>query len=221
MIDRKAYMSAYNKAYYQRNKEREKQRTKEYVLKNLDQVKEARKKWYREQGLQYRQAHLDKMRMAARKYWLTHPRPKIDPEKSKVVNAKYRANHKSEITKRNVEYAKRRKKACPEFKIRQLLRNRILSALKMQCADKAYKSIDLLGCSIKDYRDHLERQFTEGMTWANHGLEWEIDHIIPIATFNLLLPEEQKKAFHFTNTQPLNLKANRQKQPKRLDRTIV
>jgi len=50
------------------------------------------------------------------------------------------------------------------------------------------------------------------MNWENHGKLWEIDHIIPITRFNLLDPEEQKKAFHFSNTQPLNWRENRKKQ---------
>ena len=35
-----------------------------------------------------------------------------------------------------------------------------------------------------------------------------IDHHIPIASFNLLKEEEQKKCFHYTNLKPLWAKDN-------------
>ena len=42
------------------------------------------------------------------------------------------------------------------------------------------------------------------MTWNNHGLYgWHIDHIKPVSKFNLLDLEEQRRAFHYTNLQPL------------------
>lgn len=51
------------------------------------------------------------------------------------------------------------------------------------------------------------------MTWKNHG-QWYIDHIVPCVSFNLLLEEEQKKCFHYTNPQPLWAKENLSKSGK-------
>jgi 5-methylcytosine-specific restriction endonuclease McrA len=33
---------------------------------------------------------------------------------------------------------------------------------------------------ITELMDHLEKQFTKGMSWDNYG-EWHIDHIIPVS----------------------------------------
>lgn len=62
--------------------------------------------------------------------------------------------------------------------------------------------LDLLGCTIAEYRKHVELQFTEGMTWDNYG-KWHIDHITPVASFNLSDTQQLRSAFNYTNVRPL------------------
>jgi len=40
------------------------------------------------------------------------------------------------------------------------------------------------------------------MTWNNYG-DWHIDHILPIASFDMTCFNEVRKAFNYKNTQPL------------------
>ena len=95
------------------------------------------------------------------------------------------------------------------------LRACILTAVKKQYSKKAYKSMELLGCTIEHVRDHLESQFTEGMTWDNMGRGgWHIDHIIPCAFFDLSKPSHQKVCFNWQNLQPLWESDNCSKQDK-------
>ena len=90
----------------------------------------------------------------------------------------------------------------PLFRLIHNMRTRVNHAIKANSGEKAEKTMELLGCSVQHVRDHLESQFTEGMTWETQG-EWHVDHIRPCASFNLEDPEEQKKCFHWTNLQPL------------------
>ena len=88
------------------------------------------------------------------------------------------------------------------FKISCNLRSRFWQALKNN--QKAGHTIELIGCTIEEVKYLLESKWTEGMNWDNYGKGgWDIDHIIPLSSFDLTDPEQQKKACHYTNLQPL------------------
>lgn len=74
---------------------------------------------------------------------------------------------------------------------------------------------ELIGCSIAEFRSHIEQQFRDGMGWAVDG--WHIDHILPVSLFDLSDAKQQKKCFHYSNTQPLLASDNASKS----DRVIV
>jgi hypothetical protein len=44
---------------------------------------------------------------------------------------------------------------------------------------KTNHTIHYLGCDMEDFREWIEAQFKQGMSWNNYG-EWHIDHIIPL-----------------------------------------
>ena len=90
-------------------------------------------------------------------------------------------------------------------KLGQNLRNRINNALKHNW--KSGHLLELLGCTIEFLKRYLQKQFRQGMNWKNYG-KWHIDHIKPCASFDLSIPEEQRKCFNYTNLQPLWAKDN-------------
>ena len=54
---------------------------------------------------------------------------------------------------------------------------------------KISKTQEILTCSFKEFKSHIESQFEDWMTWDNRGLYngelnygWDIDHIIPISS---------------------------------------
>jgi hypothetical protein len=75
--------------------------------------------------------------------------------------------------------------------------------------------MNLLGCSIEEFKQYLQKQFKEGMTWSNYGQHgWVIDHIYPCCKFDLSIEEEQRECFNYKNLQPLWRKENSQKSGK-------
>lgn len=61
---------------------------------------------------------------------------------------------------------------------------------------------EVIGCTIEELKNHLEKQFMEGMNWENHGLYgWHIDHKIPLSSAQS--EDDLYKLCHYTNLQPL------------------
>ena len=90
-----------------------------------------------------------------------------------------------------------------QFAIREKLRKQIWARLKRAGASKRATTIQLLGCSVQEFRKHMESLWKSGMAWNNHGKVWHIDHIRPLSSFDLTRLDQQLEAFHFSNTQPL------------------
>lgn len=63
---------------------------------------------------------------------------------------------------------------------------------------------EIIGLSQSQLKDYIESKFIEGMSWDNWSVRgWHLDHIKPLAAFDLNNPEELKRACHHTNFQPL------------------
>lgn len=134
-------------------------------------------------------------------------------KKNPNLQSDYRKNNPDKIKKHKQNYFKRRKhiaykyanerwKTDFDYRLRTYLRKRIRAAIKQNF--KSGKSIELLGCDIASFKNYIESQFKNGMSWDNYGTHgWHIDHIKPIASFDLSNMDEQKKCFHYTNMQPL------------------
>jgi len=120
-------------------------------------------------------------------------------------NKKYYEANKIEIQVKNNIYWQNKYHNDINFKLAALLRSRLRNAIKNQ--QKSGSAVDDLGCSIEELVVYLENLFTEGMTWDNHG-EWHIDHIKPLAKFNLTNRRELLKACNYSNLQPLWAKDN-------------
>ena len=81
---------------------------------------------------------------------------------------------------------------------------------------KGKKCVDILGCSIEEFKNHIESQFLNWMTWENKGnaceelmynCSWDLDHIIPVSYAKT--EEEVYLLNHWSNFQPMCSKVNR------------
>lgn len=193
----------------------------------MDEV-EKRRAYDREWKRQYKLKHPELVKQKRRERYL---REKNDPEmveKRKAYQREYqkkwRRENRNNYRKRHREwmkewnrknykeiYAKRRKR--PYEKLSASMRTRIRGVLKL--GYKSASTEEMLGCTTKDLQKHLESKFTKGMTWGNYGFRgWHVDHIIPLSSFDLSKEKQRKKAFHYTNLQPLWAKDNLKKHAK-------
>jgi len=172
-------------------KECQKPYAKIYQLKNLDKWGEYTKKW--------RNLNLEKSKYI-NDSWYQENKEKH----SKVMKEWNNANPnymKEWYSKNKEEFNKNKRERWNNdlaFRLKSNIRTRIYKSIK----NKSNKSLELLGCNIKEYFIYLESKFTPEMNWDNYGNYWEIDHIIPLS---------KGGSFHFTNTQPLTINENRSK----------
>lgn len=128
-----------------------------------------------------------------------------NPHKAK----EYRNTESARKYKR--EYESNKKKNDINHKIACNLRSRLYQALMKN--QKVGSAVDDLGCSIEELKKHLENQFQEGMTWDNYG-KWHIDHIKPLANYDLTNRIIFLELCSYKNLQPLWLKDNLSKSNK-------
>jgi len=171
---------------------------------------------------------------------------KNNPEKARASNARWRKNNPDKCLANayrwrnnsqaeykaylirwheanpgySTNYTRERRSIDLNFKIAGNIRAAMGMAIR--CNSKSGHTVELLGCSIEFLRVYLENQFMDGMTWDNYGrYGWHIDHVIPLSHFDMSDPKQQKRAWHYTNLQPLWAKENMSKGAKIIERQLV
>lgn len=150
----------------------------------------------------YRQKNKELIKQQRKKHWEKNRENCLARQK-----AYYEAN-KTRINKKKRQYEKEQLKLNPELRLVKNMRGYMRLILKG--SRKAASQMELLGCTREHYLQHMEAQFTEGMTWDNYG-EWHQDHIQPVSSFDQTDPEQQKICWHYTNFQPMWAAENIQK----------
>ena len=172
------------KIYREKNKEKKAKYSKKYCEENREELR----KWQK----RFREENREELNKKARGRY----KKKENKEKKAKYSKEYKIKNREKINKKYNEKIK----VNINFKLSCYLRSRLYSAIKGNY--KSGSAVRDLGCSIKELKAHLEEQFVEGMNWNNHG-SWHIDHIKPLASFDLTDREELLEAVNYTNLQPL------------------
>ena len=168
----KAYKKKYDQEqYYPVNREAILERARCYYQENKESVSE-RNKLYNQEN---REAIADK-----RKQY-------------------YQAN-KSTLMSAMVKYARERRANDPLFSLTHNIRSLIGRSLTNGGFSKKSKTAEILGCTFKEYYNHIEAQFTDGMSWDLMD-EIHIDHRLPLSAANT--EEEILVLNHHRNLQPM------------------
>jgi hypothetical protein len=123
-----------------------------------------------------------------------------------AVREKRRAYYKNGGQQVAYAYVRARMKSDPKFRIRVNL-GQYFARMAAGKPQGGFQKI--VGYTVSDLHHHLERQFQNGMNWDNYGSVWEIDHIVPVKSFNL--PEEAAACWALSNLRPLLSEKNRRK----------
>lgn len=200
------------KKYYKANLEKYKKRGETYRELNPQKIKNDSKAW--------REANKERCKAISKAY------RKANKEKIKRRDKIYNDSHKKEISIRRKIYEKtykerrnalyrKRYKTDPKFNLNRRISKSIRESLKINKKNKSWEK--LVGYTIDELKKHIERKFTEGMTWELllKG-DIHIDHIIPIVVHNFTKPEHKDflKCWALKNLQPLWAKDNLKKHAK-------
>lgn len=175
----------------------------------------------------YRLANLDKIKARNAEY---NARPEIvernkareaarykDPDLRARVNAKKRELRAALTLHEKLErnrLARERYAADPIRNLRLRMSGAVRGSLTRGV--KSSRWLVLVGYTVEELRQHLERQFLPKMGWHNMP-KWHIDHIVPLASFKFesAADPEFKAAWSLTNLRPCWGSENLRKHAKR------
>ena len=146
----------------------------------------------------YREKNKEKLSNNHKKWYLENK------EKWNEYISEYRKINVDKIRELKRNYEKIRKNNDPIYKLINNFRTAIYQVLKENNVRKNGHYFEILNYSPDELINHLETQFTDGMTWENYG-RWHVDHIRPISSFNInqIGDEEFMKCWSLENLQPL------------------
>lgn len=194
--DKKEKIKLYKKKYREANREHLRLKSKERYDTNKEYFEKYAKE-NKEKITEYKKEHYIK-----------------NKEKIKESSKKWANDNPDKVKELRKNWKKKKIDTDPFFKITYRFSNKIRKLLKKNGYTKSTKTIDILGCSLSEFKTHLESNFEDWMCWDNYGLYngelnygWDIDHIVPSSSANT--EEEVVKLNHYTNLQPLCSYTNR------------
>ena len=144
---------------------------------------------------------------AKRKEWLTIEKKR---EYAQKYHEKLKNNNPDEFYRRQ-RMAHKKQRQKPLNKAKSNMRKRFRDALKHYRQTKRDKMSTMIGCTWAFFDQWIASQFKRGMKWENYGKVWHIDHIEPLARFDVTDQNDMKRAWHYSNLRPLKAAENLKK----------
>lgn len=193
----------YQQLYYENNKEKFSDRAKKYYEKNKEKITSQRKNYYEknkekiiERQIKYSEKNKEKIKNYDK---IRKKRENLTPDKLK------------KLREYNLNYNKNKLKNDVIFKFKHNVSCLIRESIKRKGGKKLTKSEIILGCTLNEFKTHIESLWENWMTWDNYGIPkdgiyepnktWDFDHITPIKEGNTDI--EVIKLNHYTNIQPM------------------
>jgi len=205
-----------NKKYLTEEERKEAKRlyNKEYRENNKEKIKELQSNWVKNNPNYFKDLAKSEKEMKRKKEWISNNLEtnkqikkewvKNNPDKVKESKNKWLEKNPNYYN----QYIKERSKTDFIFKLSNNIRCLIRNSIKRNGFDKNNTTSNILGCTIEEFKQHLESKFESWMTWDNYGLYngtanygWDIDHIIPSSS--AITEQELLELNHFSNLQPL------------------
>jgi len=163
-----------------------------YAIKNKDKIKQSKKNW-REKNNNYHKIYYENNRDEIKNYFSEYY---LKNKEEILKNSKeYYDNNKEHVLLRNKNhyednkeiyknryigyYLQKKQKHSHRFAWRVTLKN----VIRRMNGEKSDSTINLLGYSADDLKNHMESLFSNGMSWNNWG-EWHIHHVKFISHFS-------------------------------------
>ncbi|NTJ22243.1 hypothetical protein [Rhizobium rhizogenes] len=189
-----------------------------YRAENPEKIKAAGLRWYLEnkehatkKRMEWRSANPERDAETLRRYRDANPNRAAeiyaaDPSTYLKKKAEWRKNNPEkfrEITRKSREKSRQN----PQYVLEAAIRNGVYRGIK-QGSKAGKRTFDLLGYTSSELKKHIEKLFSEDMSWDNYGRgdgKWHIDHKIPLSAHNYSDPNhiDFKKAWAMENLQPM------------------
>lgn len=138
-----------------------------------------------------------------------------NPQKYRDIARRSAAKHRDRILQRARERSELLYRTEPWFNLKVKVASRVRRMLLGAAGGKSRARTEaLLGYSMQELAEHIERQFSNGMSWEKvFSGEVEIDHIVPVRVFKVssLDDPELRACWALTNLRPMWKSKNRAK----------
>ena len=138
---------------------------------------------------------------------------KNNPEKTRKNYRKWRTDNKDKVRARNNAWqkanrdkmrraSKTRYNSRPLYRMRACLRARMRQFFRGKT--RTLSAVRDMGCTQEFFKKHIASQLRAGMTLANYGSVWHLDHIYPLAKADIVNdPAHFLAAANWRNIQPM------------------